>query len=123
MSVRRKFSDLLQYFNPFAANLASPPPQDEDIPAAKKPRLETAVLTAVDVGVAVGVHTTDRVETASPSDIVAVAPTSRDIVTVTSALQSTETPRAPHRIRAPPRIWTAAEEAKLTDAVTKHGNN
>jgi hypothetical protein len=111
MSVRRKFSDLLKYFNPFAPNLAS---QDEDIPAAKKPRLETAVSTAVDVGVGVAVHMTDSLTTASPSNIVPVAP--RDAVAVSSPLQRTE---APHQ--ASRRSWSAEEDAKLIDAVKKCG--
>jgi hypothetical protein len=62
MSVRRRCVDLLQYFNPFSANLASPPqdealpaakkprpfqpPQDEDIPAAKRQRLEASTSTS-----------------------------------------------------------------------------
>jgi hypothetical protein len=36
MSVRRKFTNLLEYFNPFST---MPPPQDETIPARKKQRL------------------------------------------------------------------------------------
>jgi S-formylglutathione hydrolase FrmB len=114
---------MLQYFNPFAENIASPPPQDEDIPAAKQPRIETAVSAAVDLGVevevdvAVAAHMPDTVTTASPSNVIAVAP--RDGVKVSSPLQSTEAPRA-HRVR---RKWTAEADAKLTDGVAKHGNN
>jgi hypothetical protein len=37
MSVRRKFANLLEYFNPF---FHMPPQQDEDTPARKRPRLE-----------------------------------------------------------------------------------
>jgi hypothetical protein len=114
MSVRRKFADLLEYFNPFAANPVSPPPQDEDTPAKKKARLESSKSIAEDVGVGEAAHTIDTSTTSSPSDIVADVP--RDIVTVSSPLQITETPRAR-------RKWTAEEDAKLTDAVKKHGNN
>jgi hypothetical protein len=39
MSVRRKFSVLLKYFNPFAA---IPLPPDEEPPAVKRPRLQTS---------------------------------------------------------------------------------
>jgi hypothetical protein len=52
MSVRRKFSELLKKYNPFSANLATPPEDDEDLPAAKRPRLETStgISTAADTG-------------------------------------------------------------------------
>jgi hypothetical protein len=90
--------------------------EDEGIPAAKKPRLETSISTAADVGLAVAEQTTDTLATASTSDIVAIAP--RDAVTVVpSPLQSTEAPRAPRR------SWKPEEDAKLTSAVKKHGGN
>jgi hypothetical protein len=115
MSVCRKFSDLLKYFNPFSANLLTPPPKDEDqdIPPQKRPRLEASIATAADVGADVGAgadiaaQTTDTLTTALPSCIVDVVP--KDVVTASSPLQST---------------GNAEEDAKLTaDAVKKHGNN
>jgi hypothetical protein len=118
MSVRRKYADLLEYSNPSAANPASPPPQDEAIPAAKKARLETSISTAVDVGVVVAVglaaQATHSFATASPSTIVAVVP--KDVVTVSYPLQNTEARRAPRH------IWTTEEDAKLTSAVKKLGD-
>jgi hypothetical protein len=119
MSVRRKFADMLEYFNPFAANHTSPPPQEEETPAKKKPRLENPISTAADDRVGVVVQKTDTSTNASPSDIVAVAP--KKAVPVSSPLQSTEAPRAPRAPRSR-RSWTAEEDAKLTDAVKKHGN-
>jgi hypothetical protein len=85
----------------------TPPPQDEDIPAAKKTRLETYISASAGVGVAI----------APPSDIVAVAP--QYAVTVSSPRQGTEAARGP-RAR---RKWAVEEDAKLTDAVKKHGKD
>jgi hypothetical protein len=185
------------------SNHTSPPPQDEDIPAKKKPRLETVISIAEDVDAGIRVRlpvpvhalmtdtvtaaspsdvvaakrprleTTDEEATASPDDKVAVVPTAgvtgaaslpstgalrayiprsakmlwiqaedadtdtdsdsedaqtidtvtstshddTDIVTVTSPpLQSTEARRDSHR------IWASEEDAKLSNAVKKHGN-
>jgi 3-keto-L-gulonate-6-phosphate decarboxylase len=43
MGMRRKFTDLLEYFrNPFSTK-PPPPPQDEDVPARKKPRLQVSL--------------------------------------------------------------------------------
>jgi myb proto-oncogene protein len=102
MSVRRKCAELLQYFNPFAANLESPPPQDEALPAAKRPRLDasTSSSTAAD---------------ADDLDTICVAPT--DSVTVPASLPIFESPRA----RAPPRKWTQGEDATLIEAVKELG--
>jgi hypothetical protein len=138
ISVRRKFSELLEYFNPFAANHTSPPPQDEDIPAAKKPRLEASTSfstaedeeTFFDADTYFYAETADSVTTAPTDDIVAVAPkdavtaasltvVNRDIATVLPPLQSTEAPGSP-RVR---RKWTVEEDAKLIDAVKKCGKD
>jgi hypothetical protein len=95
MSVRRQFADLLGYINPFSANvnLASPPPllQDENIPARKRPRLESSttysISTAEDAGDADifvdAVQTTDTVTTASLNATVPEAAAPADAVTVT----------------------------------------
>jgi hypothetical protein len=106
-----------------------PAPQDDAIPAAKKPRLETYISTAANVGVAVGaaVHMTDTdtdtVTTASPSDTVAVAVSPTDSVAVTVAASSPTAGASSKRVRAPPRIWKPEEDAKLTEAVTEYGKN
>jgi hypothetical protein len=115
MSLRRKFADLLQYFNPFAAN----PPQDEDVPARKRPRLEVSVSVsnaedAGDTDTFVDAQTTHTVATASPDDTVAVAP--KDAV----AVVATSLPRA-SLVYLPYHKWTAEEDAKLTKAVTELG--
>jgi hypothetical protein len=124
MSVRRKFADLLQYFNPFSANLESPPPppQDEDIPARKRPRLEAS--TSISSSTANDADTgVDADATASPGDTVAlaVAPTSTDAVTVTvpASLPNARPPLA----RMGYHNWKPEEDAKLTEAVAEHGDN
>jgi hypothetical protein len=125
MSVRRKFADLLQYFNPFSANLESPPPpppQDEDIPARKRPRLEAS--TSISSSTANDADTgVDADATASPGDTVAlaVAPTSTDAVTVTvpASLPNARAPLA----RMGYHNWKPEEDAKLTEAVAEHGDN
>jgi hypothetical protein len=91
MSVRRKFSDLLTYLNPFSANLASPP-KDEDIPARKRPRLEasTSISTAEDAA---------------------------DTVTYKKKARPSTGPCA----REPYRKWTAEEDAKLIEVVKECG--
>jgi hypothetical protein len=116
ISVRRKFANMLQYFNPFSTM----PPQDEDVPAAKRPRLEEAstgtMSTAEDADTFVdAVQTTHVVTAASPDDTVGVAPT--DAVTGAALLPSAGASRA----RAPPQIWTPEEDAKLTGAVKTLG--
>jgi hypothetical protein len=86
-----------------------PPPEDEDedLPAAKKQRLQAP---ARENGV-VNVHTAERVTTDSPDDTPTVP------VTHTPA---TSLPRAaaPHAHR---RNWYEEEDTKLIDAVKKHG--
>jgi hypothetical protein len=122
--VRRKFANMLQYFNPFST---MPPPEDEDedVPAAKKPRLEEASAgtmsnadDAADADIFVdAVQTTDTVTTASPDDTVGVAPI--DAVTGAALLPSAGDLRA----RAPPQIWTPEEDTKLTRAVKTLGKD
>jgi hypothetical protein len=75
MNVRRKFANMLKYFNPFST---MPPPQDEDAPAAKRPRLQasTSISNAEDADTVVDAHTTDTIS-ASPSHTVAVVPACR----------------------------------------------
>jgi hypothetical protein len=129
MSVRRKFSDLLKYFNPFAA-IPSPPDEDEDeeTPAAKRPRLHTVSTSiptvaedAADTDIFVDAQTyrymADDTLTASPDDTVKVAP--RDAVTVVAALLPKT--RA-SRVRKSAHKWTPEEDAKLTAAITELGN-
>jgi hypothetical protein len=91
----------------------TPPPQDVDIPVAKKPRFETSLSTAAaDVGVRVPVHAlmTDTLTTAPPSeDILAIVPRDGVGLTVSPPLAR--------------RRWNSKEDAKLTSAVKKHGNN
>jgi hypothetical protein len=100
----------------------TPPPQDEDMPAVKKQRLETAVSAADDVGVnvavalAVATHTSDTVTTDAPDNTVSVAP--RDNATAAPLLN--ETVRAS---RAPYSYWQPEEDAELIDAVTKCCDN
>jgi hypothetical protein len=134
MSVRRRCVDLLQYFNPFAANLASPPPQDDALPAAKRPRLEASTSTSTAADAATGadtffdadtyfyVPTIDAVTaTTTAPDVtgtVCVAPTVTDAVTPAPAsLPSAGTSRA----RQLPSEWSPEEDAKLTEAVTELG--
>jgi hypothetical protein len=130
MSVRRKFANLLEYFNPFSTKTM--PQQDEDIPAAKKPRLETSTSSskavdnaADDTDSVVDARTYRYVAedtlTASPDDdtvAVAVAVAPSDAVTVVaSSLPRAEASRA----RSLQRKWTVEEDAKLTEAVKKYG--
>jgi hypothetical protein len=116
MSVRRKLTNLLNYCNPFAANLS--PPQDDALPARKRPRLETStsISTAEDAADAdtfFDAQTTDTVTTVSPDDAVAVAPTYT--VTVSASLPSAGASPAPVR------SWTSEQDAKLIDGVKEHG--
>jgi hypothetical protein len=56
MSVRGKFAGMLKYLNPFSTvPPLPPPPQDEDTPAAKRPRLQASTsISTVEDTVAVG---------------------------------------------------------------------
>jgi hypothetical protein len=116
--MRRKFTNLLEYLsNPFST--VPPPPQDEDISAAKKPRLEASIAADADAeeDTFFDAQTTDTL-TAPPDATVAAAPT--DTVTfAATSLPSSKASRTP----APPRKWEPEEDAKLTEAVKKHGND
>jgi hypothetical protein len=102
-----------------AANItsSSPPLQDEDIPAAKRLRLQisTSISTVSDADTVVDAYATEVAKTASPDDTVAIAPT--DAVTVAASLPSGGASRA----RAPSCIWKPEEDAKLTAAVKELG--
>jgi hypothetical protein len=118
MSVRRKFANLLEYFNPFST---IPAPQDEDTPAAKKPRLHTStcrsVAADIDTDAFIDAHATETATTASPDETVAVGPT--DTVTETAAATSSRASRAYYARRK----WYLEEDAKLTEAITIHGKD
>jgi hypothetical protein len=88
-----------------------PPPEDEDLPPAKRARLQarTSISTTAD-GV-VHAQTAERVTTDSPDD------TPTYSVTLTASLLSAATSQVPRR------SWTPEEDAKLTEAVKKHGNH
>jgi hypothetical protein len=115
MSVLGKFAGMLKYLNPFST--MPPPPQDEDTPAAKRPRLQasaTIISTAEDADtVVVDAHTTDAITTTSPNDTVAVAPTDAVPLIVASSLPS----NGPLRASIPRRSKRPRLEAS-TNAVT-----
>jgi hypothetical protein len=89
-----------------------PPPQDEDLPPAKRARLQarTSLLSTATDGV-VHAHTAERVTTDPPED----PPT--DPVTPAASLPSAAASRAPSR------SWKPEEDAKLTEAVQKFGKD
>jgi S-ribosylhomocysteine lyase LuxS involved in autoinducer biosynthesis len=97
-----------------AGNPTLPPPEDkeEDVPVAKKPRLQapSSVCTTVD-----GVTTEHTAETRVTTDD---TPTD-DIPTdpVTPADSSASAAASP----VPRRHWNTEEDTKLTEAVKKHG--
>jgi hypothetical protein len=78
------------------------PPEDEGIPAAKRPRLQapTSFATAADG---------DTTHPPDDTTTLAVTPAAPSPSAVAS--------------RAPRRPWTGEEDAKLIEAVKKHGNN
>jgi hypothetical protein len=132
MSVSRKFADLLTYFNPFAANLARPP-KDQDVPVRKRPRLEasTSIPTAADASDVADVADVDTfvdaqmahtVATASPADADIYTGVDVDIDAQTNMTDATltiaQTPAGPKNYGK----WTPEEDAKLTEAVTERGN-
>jgi hypothetical protein len=119
MNVRRKFANMLKYFNPFST---MPPPQDEDAPAAKRPRLQasTSISNAEDADTVVDAHTTDNISSSPSQHTVAVAPT--DAVAVTVAATSLPSSQA-SRAYTPRRKWNLEEDAKLTEAVNELGND
>jgi hypothetical protein len=125
MSVRLECAELLQYFNPFSANLEPSPPQDEDVPAAKRPRLQasTSVSNAedsdtADTHTAIDAADTYTETTASPDDTVAVVPT--DAVTVVATSLPSD---GGSHAWFPYQKWSPEEDAKLTEAVTEFVND
>jgi hypothetical protein len=92
-----------------------PPPQYEDIPAAKKPRLQTS--TAEDKYTVVDAHANEAATTASPDDTVAGAPPGA--ITVVPSIPIAGALRA----RAPRRSWKPEEDSMMIEAVKKFGNN
>jgi hypothetical protein len=115
MSVRRKFANMLMYFNnPFST--MPTPPQDEDAPAAKKPRLEASTAVDEEQDIFFDAHMADTLS-ASPGDTVAVVPT--DVTVAATSLPRSQAPRA----RAPPRKWKPEEDSRLTEAIMKHGGH
>jgi hypothetical protein len=105
MSVRRKFANLLEYFyNPFSSK--PPPPQNEDILARKKPRLEASLP-------AIAADADDSLNVSKDDAIVAVASpgTGTDPVAASPMQPNVGATRAPHR------LWKPEEDAKLTNAV------
>jgi hypothetical protein len=90
MSLRRKFANMLQYFNPFST---MPPQQDDALPERKRPRHETA-------------DAADAEGTASPDGKVGIAPT--DGVTGAASLPSTGALRASIP-RSAKRLWIEAD--------------
>jgi hypothetical protein len=89
------------------------PPQDEDTPAAKKPRLEMSISTAIDD--IVDTHTSDTVTNDAPCNTVAAA--ARD--KVAAPLLYVRASRASRDRRS----WTPEEDAKLTEGVQQHGKD
>jgi hypothetical protein len=124
--VRRTFANLLEYCNPYstmqaaaAANLtSSPSSQDEDTPAAKRPRLQTSTSSsqAVDADTVVDTNAIETVTAASSDDTVGVAPA--DAVTVVASLPRSRASRLPIR-----RRWKPEEDSMLIEAVKKFGND
>jgi hypothetical protein len=108
MSVRRKFTSLLEYFNPFSTTMSQQQLQqddDKDTPARKRPRLETSTNISIHISTADDAsdaehdtfldaqtyryYMTDDADTAliaSPDDTAAAAPT--DTVTVAATIQA-----------------------------------
>jgi hypothetical protein len=116
MSLRRKFSNLLEhYVNPFFTMPLQPAPQNDALPAAKKPRLEkfpSMSTSATGADTVIDAQTSETVTTSSPDDTgtASVAPT--EVVTVPASL-----PRAgASLLRAPHRKWTEKEDAMLIEA-------
>jgi hypothetical protein len=107
MSVHRKFTNLLGYFNPFST---MPPTQDDALPARKRPRLETStrVYTAQDAAEADTFFDTQTTDTA-------VAPT--NTLTIAASLPSNRA------FLSPSCYWTPEQDTTLTDAVKEHGKD
>jgi hypothetical protein len=96
MSLRRKFTNLLEYFhNPFCTK---PTPQDEDVPARKKPRLQVSLP-------------------AMAADADSLDPLKDDASVGTDPVAASTTQPNVGATHAPPHRWTPEEDAKLTSAV------
>jgi hypothetical protein len=85
-----------------------PPPEDEGLPPAKKPRLQTRISISTAADGVVHAHTAERVTIDSHDD----KPLT-DSVTPAASLPSAAASRD--------GSWKAVEDAKLTEAVNKHG--
>jgi S-ribosylhomocysteine lyase LuxS involved in autoinducer biosynthesis len=83
--------------------------EDEDLPAAKRPRLQAPISISSGADGVVRAHTTDTVTTDPLDD----APT--DVPTPPASLLRTAASRVPRR------HWTPEEDAELTEAVQKLG--
>jgi hypothetical protein len=95
-----------------ALPLHPPPPlEDEDLPPAKRTRLQARDSNSTAANGVVHAHTAERVTTDSPDE------TPTDSVTPAASSPSAAASRAP------PRSWTPQQDAKLTKAVKKHGKN
>jgi hypothetical protein len=96
-----------------AGNPALQPPQleEDDLPPAKKARLQSPSSISTTVDRVTTEHTAERVTTDLPDDSIPTDP-----VTVADSLES-----AAASPGAPPRSWTPAEDTKLTEAIKKHG--
>jgi hypothetical protein len=107
-TLRRKFGIRTMPVPARAETPALPPPhpppqlEDEDLPPAKKPRLQVPTSSST---------TADGVSTDPPDD------TPTDPVAPAVSLPSAATSRAPIR------RWKPEEDAKLTEAVRKHGKH
>jgi hypothetical protein len=114
VNVRRKAAKRTHPFDLTAEELelVSPPPQDEDIPARKRPRREEPLPTTTDE---------PTQETTSPYVSVGLSPPVADIddtnANANANLMTDTQPDAGGATRAF-RRWTLEEDAKLTRAVT-----
>jgi hypothetical protein len=95
-----------------AENPTLTPLEDEDFPAAKRQRRQApaSISTAAD-GVVHHAHTSDTATTDSADN------TPTDLVSPAALLPIATTSRAP------PRSWKPVEDAKLTEAVKKYGED
>jgi hypothetical protein len=91
-----------------------PPSRDEDLPAAKRPRIQTYISTVVDGGVDADAQSITDSDTA-PSNDNSVAVARTDVDTEAATMPSGKSTRAPRR------CWKPEDDARLTEAVKKHG--
>jgi hypothetical protein len=94
---------------PARAETPALPPDDADIPAAKRPRLQAPSNIATAADGVVHAHTAESATTDSPDD------TPTYSVTPVASLPSVATSRAPSH------SWKPEEDAKLIEAIKKHG--